>query len=315
MKKSAMRKMMVALGLAGIMTFSQHLPAFSSTNTASAAAPLILGGVPENVQKVEYAGAAFYLGEGVTEAHLVDVLELMPEPFSWMTSQEDVQYSVHIFWNANKTVLQVHPVIIDYDAALETAAVPDALPASVTQNGIPEAEQPETLKTPTKVKKINVTPLPGMTAEETVEYMLSAEYADAVREEFYKLINEYRAENGLRELEVNPELQKYADIRAAEQRSLFGHVRPDGSAAGSGWFDSENYITTRYAENVLSAGTLSEEAKDTALGCFRWWKNSPGHNAHMLFDFEPHITMAFGIYPEFDEYGLVSSGTVFSTGY
>jgi len=141
------------------------------------------------------------------------------------------------------------------------------------------------------------------------------DYADAVRNEFYRLVNEYRAAHGLRELAVNKDLQGYADIRAEEQRTRFGHARPDGSPAGSGWFNSRNHMNTRYAENVLSVGALSDCPIDTALGIFNIWKESPGHNRHILYGFDPHITMAFGITPRLDECGWVTSGAIFATGY
>jgi uncharacterized protein YkwD len=154
-----------------------------------------------------------------------------------------------------------------------------------------------------------------MTAEETTAYMLSAEYADAVRAEFYRLLNEYRTANGLRALEVNLDLQGYADIRAEEQRARFGHTRPNGSAAGSGWHNSRNTLNSRYAENAISVGTLSSDPADAALSIFTQWKNSAGHNRHMLYNFGPRITMAFGIAPKLEANGKVTSGAIFATGY
>jgi uncharacterized protein YkwD len=145
--------------------------------------------------------------------------------------------------------------------------------------------------------------------------MLSDEYADAVRMEFYRLLNEHRAANGLKELKVNAELQKYADIRADEQSERFGHTRPDGSAAGSGWHNAHNVMNSRYAENASDTGALGSDPKSTALGIFRRWKESKGHNKHMLYDFDPQIKMAFGIAPKLDEDGFITSGAIFATGY
>jgi uncharacterized protein YkwD len=144
--------------------------------------------------------------------------------------------------------------------------------------------------------------------------MLSAEYADEVRGEFYRLLNEHRTANGLRELEIDLELQDYADIRADEQRERFGHTRPDGSAAGSGWGNAHNVINSRYAENASNTGALGDP-KNTALGFFNSWKASKGHNRHMLYDFDPQIKMAFGIVPKLDKDGFVTSGGIFATGY
>jgi uncharacterized protein YkwD len=145
--------------------------------------------------------------------------------------------------------------------------------------------------------------------------MLSAEYADAVRTEFYRLLNEHRAANGLRALDASLELQGYADARADEQRQKFGHTRPDGSPAGSGWHNSWNFINSRYAENAIGCGALNADPVDTANSIFTKWKESKGHNRHMLYAFDPHIKMAFGIAPKLDDNGTVTSGASCATGY
>jgi hypothetical protein len=159
-------------------------------------------------------------------------------------------------------------------------------------------------------------PKQGRRLESDVEeYMLSPEYTDAVREEFYILLNEHRVANGLTELEINLELQKYADIRADELRIRFGHIRPDESAAGSGWYDSKNYMNSRYAENAHGVGRLNSDPKTEAENIFTAWENSEGHNRHMLYDFDSNITMALGIVPKLDDDGIVRSGAIFATGY
>ena len=151
---------------------------------------------------------------------------------------------------------------------------------------------------------------------QNTEYMMSSEYINAVRQEFYILVNAHRRANRLRELEVNTDLEKYADIRAMEQRKRFGHTRPNGSAAGSGWYNSQNNMNTRWAENAISVHRLNPNPAATASNIFNTWKNSPGHNRHMLFNFSPHINMAFGIFPELSNDGLsVTSGAIFATGY
>jgi uncharacterized protein YkwD len=150
---------------------------------------------------------------------------------------------------------------------------------------------------------------------EAQEYMLSAEYANTVRNEFYKLLNEHRVANGLRKLEVNLELQAYADIRADEQRTRSGHTRPNGSYAGSGWHDSYNHLNSRYAENSLSTGVINADPKDEALKIFTAWKESKGHNKHFLYKFDSRITMALGIAPKLDDNGYVTTGAIFATGY
>jgi uncharacterized protein YkwD len=83
-------------------------------------------------------------------------------------------------------------------------------------------------------------------------------------------------------------LEIYADIRAAEQRIRFGHTRPDGSPAGSGWYNSQNFMNTRFAENARSVVSLNPDPRATANEIFTAWKNSSGHNSHMLYDFLLH---------------------------
>jgi len=147
-------------------------------------------------------------------------------------------------------------------------------------------------------------------------YMLSEEYTNAVRREFYRLVNDHRKANGLQVLEPSKALEKYADIRAAEQRISFGHTRPDGTAAGSGWYNAQNFMNTRFAENAMSVMILDRDPAVTANKLFMGWRNSPGHNAHMLYKFSPHIKMALGIAPELSADGRsVSSGSIWASGY
>ena len=299
MKKLA--KMAMLLGLTAIM-LTNPIAAMAATNTETPAVartkawdsiPHTLGGVPESVTKIEYSGSVFYLGTSVTEADFQTVLAVGAEAVRLKPPQDNgklYSYPVYILWNSDKTVLLVHPIIFDYDDILEPVAIQTAPPASAT-------------------------PKAAMTADETREYMLSAEYADAVRTEFYRLLNEYRVANGRTELKVNLELQKYADIRAGEQRTRFGHTRPNGTAAGSGWYNSKNTMNTRYAENAIGVGTLSKDPAETANSIFTRWKDSAGHNKHLLYKFDTRITMAFGIVPKLESNGLITSGAIFATGY
>jgi uncharacterized protein YkwD len=259
-----------------------------------------LGGVPESVRKIEYQGSIFYLNPNVSDDDFTAVLAAGLEavglkPTTAQNTDKLYTYPVYILWNSGKTILLVHPIIWDYDDILEPVAIPAAPPANLT--GAAE------------------TPKPVLTGQEATDYMLSAEYADAVRNEFYRLLNEHRAANGRRELEVSLKLQDYADIRADEQQTRFGHTRPNGTAAGSGWHNSKNIINTRYAENVIGVGTLNPDPLDTALSIFTRWKESAGHNRHMLYNFDSRIKMAFGIVPKLDDNGRVTSGAIFATGY
>jgi uncharacterized protein YkwD len=313
MKKNALARLTATLGLTAIVALSPLSSALAAT-TAASETPTVartkawdgitqtLGGVPESVRKIEYAGSTFYLGKGVTDADFQTVLAAGAQAVGLKPPQENgklYSYPVYILWNADKTALLVHPIIFDYDDVLEAVSVPTDPPTSVKAAQAPKP-----------------TPKPAAkTAAEIQEYMLSDEYADEVRNEFYRLLNEHRVANGLRELEIDLKLQDYTDIRADEQRERFGHTRPDGSAAGSGWHNAHNVINSRYAENASKMGALHPDPKNTALGIFRRWKESKGHNRHMLYDFDPQIKMAFGIAPKLEENGTVTSGAIFATGY
>jgi uncharacterized protein YkwD len=314
MKKHFIARTAMALGLAAIMAFSPVI-AMAASETPNVARTKAwdsvnqtLGGVPESVKKIEYAGSVFYLGKDVTEADFLTVLAVGPEavklkpPVAANVSRLYF-YPVYIIWSGDKTVLLVHPIVYADDDVLEAVAIPTAPPASLTGSQ-PAKDVKDAPKTDKK-----------MTEAETREYMLSAEYANEVRKEFYRLLNEHRAANGLRELEIDLELQGYADIRADEQRERFGHTRPNGSAAGSGWHNSRNVMGSRYAENTLKTGALHPDPKNTARGIFSIWKESKGHNRHMLYDFDPQIKMALGIAPKLDKDGFVTSGAIFATGY
>ncbi len=276
-----------------------------------------LGGIPETVWKIEYAGSEFYLGEGVTGEDCLAILEGREGvPILKAAGDSGVLYGtpVYLFWNADKTVLMIHQLFFDLPEILTATIIPIDPPASLTvdANDTPSSTRDIEL---IKNQYINVRAIEGLTKIQTVEYMLSQEYVDAMRQEFYRMLNEYRVSNGLRALEVNTELEKYADTRAAELRTLFSHTRPDGSWAGSGWHNSYNHMNSRYAENAGGTGAISTNPKDTAENMFTRWKKSLGHNAHMLYGFSDKITMAFGVYPEFDDQGWVSSGLIFATGY
>jgi len=302
MKKKILAKMALVLALTGIMILCP-ITAMASTNPETPeiartrawdAIEHTLGGIPESVRKIEYQNSIFYLAPNVTDDDFTAVITKGAEAVNLKPPQENgklYQYPVYIIWNSEKTVLLVHPIMFAYDDVLEAVAIPTEPPTSLTG----AAETPQTVLTP--------------------EEIALKEYTDAVRTEFYRLLNEHRVKNGLRKLEVNLELQDYADIRAAEQRLRRGHTRPDGSRAGSGWHNSSNVMNSRYAENVITVGILNADPKIAANTIFTRWKESAGHNRHMLYRFDSNIKMAFGIVPIIDELGVITSGAIFATGY
>ena len=296
MKKHIFSKAVLLIGLAAIMLLAP-ITALANTDTPAVARtrawdtiPHTLGGVPESVRLVEYSGVRFYLGTGVTDA---DFLAVLDSEVSIPTTNP-----IYILWNADKTILLVHPIIFAFDDILTPVAIPTVFTS-----------------TPAETQPSPPTPRPAMTIDETIEFMLTAEYADMVRTEFYRLLNEYRVANGRQELAINLELQDYADIRANELRTRFSHTRPNGTAAGSGWHNSRNTLNTRYAESVIGVGVLNADPTETARSILERWMNSAPHNRHLLFNFNAQTTMAFGITPQLDSSGRVTSGAVFATGF
>ena len=111
--------------------------------------------------------------------------------------------------------------------------------------------------------------------------------------EIYRRINEVRTANGLGILGYDAQLQSAADVRAKESASVFGHTRPDGSAAVTA-------VTVDYnvaGENLLQV-TKELAAVDIIVDT---WLASPTHKANiMLADFSQ---TAIGTYE--------SNGTLF----
>ena len=217
------------------------------------------------------------------------------------------------FGNGNMKTLDIPlPRVKQRDGSTPTPTVPN-VPAAPSAPSTPST--PSKPSTPSGSSAPSVQPDRPLTGTEAETYMLSAEYVEAVRTEFYRLLNEHRVANGLRELAINLELQAYADVRADELRIRFEHTRPDGTAAGSGWYNSGNAINTRYAENGTGVRTLNTDPKAVANRIFTNWSRSPNHNRHMLYSFDSRITMAFGFAPKLNSNGSVESAAIFATGY
>ena len=91
----------------------------------------------------------------------------------------------------------------------------------------------------------------------------------------FNKINDYRVQNGLNKLVLDPELCKMAYVRAQEQDSVQGHTRPDGTSYYS-ILDEYNYNYMGCGENISFFWNVS------ASESFDNWKNSPTHNDNML---------------------------------
>lgn len=96
-----------------------------------------------------------------------------------------------------------------------------------------------------------------------------------IAEKMLKLVNDFRAENGVAPLELMSEIEmkEYSDLRSRELKEKYSHTRPNGeSALNKNEF--ENYYSYK-GENIAKG----QRSINTA---FNDWKNSPGHRANML---------------------------------
>lgn len=120
------------------------------------------------------------------------------------------------------------------------------------------------------------------------------EQAAALTNEIAILVNEARAEAGLKPLYVLPYLGEVAEIRALESSELFSHSRKDGSSFAS-IIDTDEVPYGLALENLAGGFGTAEET-------FNQWKNSSGHWANVM---NPDIThMGIGVYYDEDsEYG------------
>lgn len=116
-------------------------------------------------------------------------------------------------------------------------------------------------------------------------------FASSDQIEMLNAINSYRRANGLNELVLNKGLCKAAAIRAQEQISREGHVRPDGSKAYT-VISECNIGIEGFGENAacnvraVDGKTVSENAMDG-------FKNSPSHDANLLHDTWNYVGLGF----------------------
>ena len=92
-----------------------------------------------------------------------------------------------------------------------------------------------------------------------------------------RLVNDYRAQNGLRALRVSSPLTNAAEWHSADmaQKSYFSHTDSLGRDPFRRMADFGYWYSTAKGENIAAGSP-------TAAGIFAQWKSSPGHNANML---------------------------------
>lgn len=110
---------------------------------------------------------------------------------------------------------------------------------------------------------------------------LAVRYLDREEAEFLRLINEYRAANGLGALTSSATINQAAYDFSVDmgERGFFDHVDPEGRtpfdrmcAAG---YEPACSGSTAMGENIAAG-------MESAYEAFDGWRHSPGHNANML---------------------------------
>ena len=138
--------------------------------------------------------------------------------------------------------------------------------------------------------------------------IFSAEFKQIVTKEMYKLVADYRAENGVRAMTVNPKVEECANAKSKHMydNNYFDH-RYDGKYF---WDLYPEYSNLDIAgENIvtyvvdISHEYTEAQAKEFALKMFNTWKGSPLHNGTMLSELGYEIGFGFYISPNGVVYG------------
>ena len=204
---------------------------------------------------------------------LADAKASALETLKSFTHIDTTSYASRI--NAATSTSAIQPIVEEARAA-EVKATTPATPEPVTSNSIVKSEE--------------------------------ARHAFIV--EFTKLLNDFRKENGLNEIQSTTLLNKAADIRSEDEKNGlitfantgtapddWDHRRPDGSgtesAVGQARLEGFNLLKNGTQTNSITQSWVNENIAinyqtkhDTpeavAQKVFTQWKNSPGHRRNML---------------------------------
>ncbi len=101
---------------------------------------------------------------------------------------------------------------------------------------------------------------------------------DSEEQEFLRLINQHRQQNGLRPLQLSDTLNRAAAWKS-QHLADYGYFAHDDTPIGRTWVqrlrDCGYSYNTWLGENIAAGNA-------TAAGVFDQWRSSPGHNANML---------------------------------
>ena len=102
---------------------------------------------------------------------------------------------------------------------------------------------------------------------------------------FCSMCNDVRVAQGMQELYIAPVLVDYAQVRAKELTTLFGHKRPDGSMCFS-IMKNDGFFYNTAAENIAAGGATAEET-------FEQFMNSEGHRKNIMTESMTHIGIGY----------------------
>ncbi|EJY07948.1 SCP-like protein, partial [Enterococcus faecium E422] len=110
------------------------------------------------------------------------------------------------------------------------------------------------------------------------------ELRNFMRQKELAWLNDYRQQNGVAPMQFNDIVQQAADIRAKELQVSFSHYRP-----GGGTFQDLLESFGCYGakgENISQTGLYIDDllSDDGAIDAMVGWKNSPAHNANLLYN-------------------------------
>jgi len=111
--------------------------------------------------------------------------------------------------------------------------------------------------------------------------------AGSLEQEFLKLINDYRAANGLNKLSLGQHIGAAAQHHSTDManRNYLDHTTLGTSDGPPQRMIAHGYPanTTWWGENIYAGyGVQNGVDLSSAQAAFTWWKNSPSHNANML---------------------------------
>ncbi len=133
----------------------------------------------------------------------------------------------------------------------------------------------------------NLGPIDSIEGDEITPEMLWI-----IEEEFFRLVNEERVNNGVAPLTYNKHLDEVAQIRSAEIIEKFDHIRPDGTRYKTA-IDTNKYPYIACGENICAVYHFGEyyapfdgseeQMRIAGAYAFEVFKTSPGHYNNLLY--------------------------------